>query len=276
VALLRDQLAVIDKRVKAGDAARLDRHQAEAALAQAEAALAQAQARNAIAANELRWRFPGIALLQQPALGEPEALEQGAEFWREQILAHNHELALARAEARGRQLGAARSEADRRPDPTVGLRYASERSGAERIVGLSVAIPLPGQGRSAAADFARANAEAAASREAGVLAKLETEAASAYLAARSAHENWQALGRAADRVGANADLVARAYGLGEGSLSEVLVARRLAIEARLAATAARLDANEARYRLLLDSHRLWPLHAHGEEAGTAASPSVTN
>jgi outer membrane protein TolC len=260
VALLREQVAVIGKRVKAGDAARLDRQQAEAALVQAEASQAQAQARSAIAANEVRLRFPGIPLPSQPALHEPPALERGAEFWREQILAHNHELALARSEARRGQLGAARSSADRMPDPTLGLRYASERGGAERIVGVSVAIPLPGEGRSAAAELARADADAAASREAGVLNKLEAEAANAYLAARSAHDNWQNLRRAAERVSTNADLVARAYGLGEGSLSEVLVARRMAIEARLAATAARLDAGEVRYRLLLDSHQLWPLH----------------
>ncbi len=282
VALLRDQFNVIDKRVKAGDAARLDRHQAEAALAQAGAAHAQAQARSAIAANEVRLRFPGIALPERPVLREPQAPEQGAEFWREQILAHNHELALARTEARRGQLGAARSDADRQPDPTVGLRYASERSGAERIVGVSVAIPLPGQGRSAAADFSRANAEAAANREAGVLNKLEAEAANAWLAARSSHDNWQILRRAAERVEASAELVARGYALGEGGLSEVLIARRLAIESRLAATAAQLEAGEAHYRLLLDSHRLWPMlqtaddGAHDSQHPGGGSPTVTN
>jgi outer membrane protein TolC len=63
----------------------------------------------------------------------------------------------------------------------------------------------------------------------------------------------------------NADLVARAYSLGESSLSDVLSARRLALESSLTATLMQLDANEARYRLLLDAHLLWPLETHDGE-----------
>ena len=51
----------------------------------------------------------------------------------------------------------------------------------------------------------------------------------------------------------------RAYQLGETGLSEVLIARRMALESELAAMTAQLDAQESRYRLLLDAHRLWPL-----------------
>lgn len=278
VVLLREQLGVIEKRVRAGDASRLDAYQAEAALAQAEAVLSQARARSAIAANDLTLRFPHLPLPQQPALSDPEALDPGQEYWREQILGHNHELALARAEAKRGRLGAARSGAERMPDPTVALRYGSERSGAEHVIGVSVAIALPGQARSAAAAAAQAEAVAAASREAGVLRKLEAEAANAVLAARSAYDNWHKLRRAGERVASNAELVARAYALGESGLAELLNARRMAIEARLATTAARIDASEARYRLLLDAHQLWPLHAaaddRGDDGGTAI-PTVT-
>jgi Cu/Ag efflux pump CusA len=65
-----------------------------------------------------------------------------------------------------------------------------------------------------------------------------------------------------------ADLAARAYALGEGSAADVLTARRLALEARITATVATIDAREARYRLLLDAHALWPIdpdeHEHGD------------
>jgi outer membrane protein TolC len=54
-------------------------------------------------------------------------------------------------------------------------------------------------------------------------------------------------------------MTARAYQLGEGSLSDLLTARRLANEAQLASRLAQLDALELRYRLLLDAHRLWDL-----------------
>jgi hypothetical protein len=52
-------------------------------------------------------------------------------------------------------------------------------------------------------------------------------------------------------------MTARAYQLGEGSLSDLLSNRRLANEAQLAARLVQLDALELRYRLLLDAHRLW-------------------
>mgnify|MGYP006324972975 CR=1 FL=1 len=42
---------------------------------------------------------------------------------------------------------------------------------------------------------------------------------------------------------------------------------REAIEARLAATQAHLEANEARYRLLLDAHQLWPIADAEASAG---------
>ena len=54
-------------------------------------------------------------------------------------------------------------------------------------------------------------------------------------------------------------MTARAYQLGEGSLNDLLTARRLANEAQLAARLSQLDALELRYRLLLDAHRIWDL-----------------
>ena len=47
------------------------------------------------------------------------------------------------------------------------------------------------------------------------------------------------------------------YELGEGSLAEVLLARRQALEAEQAAVVAVFEAAELRYRLLLDAHALW-------------------
>jgi len=66
-------------------------------------------------------------------------------------------------------------------------------------------------------------------------------------------------------VSANAELVARAYSLGESNVTDVLTVRRLALESGLAASVAQLDANEARYRLLLDAHQLWQKDDHSAE-----------
>ena len=54
-------------------------------------------------------------------------------------------------------------------------------------------------------------------------------------------------------------MTARAYQLGEGSLNDLLAARRLANEAQLSARLMQLDALELRYRLLLDAHQLWAM-----------------
>jgi len=58
--------------------------------------------------------------------------------------------------------------------------------------------------------------------------------------------------------------MARAYELGEMGLNDALLARRQGMEARLSATLARFEAAETYYRLLLDTHQLWPL---GNEEG---------
>ncbi|BBP04082.1 hypothetical protein TPL01_32120 [Sulfuriferula plumbiphila] len=263
VGLLREQLAVVEKRIKAGDAARLEQLQAQAALSQAEAQLAQAHLRASIAANELTQRYPTIALPAVPMLPEPVPVSQGLGYWQQLVLADNHELSLARGETQRSRLLLARSEADRLPDPAVGLRYGSERGGEERLIGVNVMIPLPGAGRAASQASALASSEVAAQREAGVLTKVKTETASSWITAQSAYQAWQAAEQAATAMRSNADLLARAYRLGESGLSDVLTARRQMQEAQLAAVSARLDAAEARYRLLLDTHTLWPIDTDG-------------
>ena len=77
-------------------------------------------------------------------------------------------------------------------------------------------------------------------------------------------DRGQASEAAADALGKSADLTERAWQLGEGTLAETLAARRLAHDARLAARLAGLDASEARYRLLLDAHQLWPVDMDDE------------
>ncbi|MEJ5210020.1 MAG: TolC family protein [Burkholderiales bacterium] len=277
VALLEEQLAVVDKRIRAGDAPRLDRLAAQAALSQAQAGLAQARFREQAAATELLRRYPGLTLPASVQPAQPVPVEGDAAHWREQVLAHNHELAAAQADARRARLALTRAEAERTPDPTLGLRAARERGGEERILGLTLAIPFGGAGRAAAVDASRAEADMAAQREALVAAKLAAEAENLFHGAQAAYTAAQAQASAARQMQEAAELAARAYALGEGTLPDVLTARRLALEARLAATLATLEANEARYRLLLDAHRLWPIdpdeHEHGESHAEPAGTS---
>lgn len=256
-ALLERQRDMTATRVRRGDAPRLELMQAEAALAQARAAREQARSRADIAAQELQRRFPALALPVEVRPTEPQVLSGDAAEWREAVLQHDHELALAREEARHARLLLARADAQRVPDPTVGIRYGSERAGEERVVGVSISIPLPGAARRAAQGAALAQAEAASQREAAALVRAQTQADALYTRAVAAHGHWANARSAAERMGEAAELTARAHGLGEASLAEVLAARRQANEAALAARLGQLDALEARYRLLLDAHLLW-------------------
>jgi len=247
------------RRVKLGDAPRQEALLADAAVAQADYSRLQARARTEAAATELHQTFPGIPIPAAPVLLAPRPIEGELDYWQLAYLANNHELGLARAEIRRRTLVAARARADAIPDPTVGMRYASERSNAEHIVGLFVSLPLPGEARTARAAESAAQIEVAASREAALLRRLSAEVSVLYTNARSAYDSAGRAGEAAQGMNRNAELTSKAHSLGEASLAEVLLARRMASESGLASTLARLEAAESRYRLLLDAHELWPL-----------------
>ncbi|MBL8480736.1 MAG: TolC family protein [Rhodocyclaceae bacterium] len=261
-AVLRQNAANLLRRNQLGDASRLDAVSAEAALAQAEAQSSYAQAREQAAALQLRRRYPGLNLPPRPELSEPQPLSGSEAEWTAAILEHSHELGLARSDVERARTVAERAERERLPDPTVGLHLLRERGGDEQIVGISVSIPLPGQARRAAATAGQAQAAAAASREAAALQKISAEAAALYHGAAAARTGWQNQRVAALRLAQAADMSARAYQLGEGNLGEVLMARRYAHEARLAALQAQVDALELQYRLLLDAHRMWDFDRH--------------
>jgi cobalt-zinc-cadmium efflux system outer membrane protein len=125
---------------------RLERLQADAALAQASAQLAQAEGRARVAAERLRRHYPALALPGSCPRSLRTPLEGSADGWIEAVLQHNHELGLARAESARARISASRSDAERRPDPSIGVRMARERSGEERLLGVSLSIPLPGAG----------------------------------------------------------------------------------------------------------------------------------
>lgn len=257
VDVLRRQSDIAAKRVAAGDAARIETLLTAAQETQAEAQLAQAENRRQLAAGVLAQHFPSLPLPAHVGIGAPEPPAQSFETWREKFLEHSHELNLARATARRQQLQAQRADADRTPDPTLGLVWSSEWNGRERVLGVAVSIPLPGGARAAAARGALAESTAAAAREAQTLAKVEGEARRTLQSAANAHAQWQRLAEVAARMDENARLLEKAWRFGEGQIADLLTARRHASEARLAATLAQLDAAEACYRLMLDTHGLW-------------------
>ncbi len=262
--VLRDQAALsaressaLARRRQLGDASQLDALQAQAAAAQAEAAARLASERARRAEILLQEQFPRIAppagaLLPAPALPDYELAELG-----ESALLQDHELGRVRAAAQRGRLESSRAQAERRADPTVGLRYGTERGGNERIMGVYVSIPFGGEARRAAADASRARADALDNLAEARLRRLSGEVRALRSAVESNVERWQAAEQSAQAQAQVAERVARANQLGEAALAQVLLARRQALEASLSASNARVDALENRARLLLDAHRLW-------------------
>ena len=221
--------------------------------------MAQVRARQTTASEDLRRRFPGLPLSEPASIAEPQAIAGSESEWLEAILEHSHELGIARGETQRAQVIAGRAGNDRLPDPTVGVHIARERSNEEHILGAYITIPLPGGARQAVASATLAEADVAYRREAATTQKVTAEAAALYHSANAALTSWNASRSAADRLTRAADMTARAYQLGEGTLNDLLTARRLANEAQLAARLSQLEALELRYRLLLDAHKIWDL-----------------
>ena len=209
------------------------------------------------AGEDLRRRYPGLPLATPAEIAEPVPLDGDEAEWVAAILEHSHELELARGDSKRAQIVAGRSSRDRLPDPTVGLHVSRERAGEDKIFGAYISIPLPGGARRASAAAALAQADVAGRREAAASQKIAAESALLYQSASAAVSTWQAGRTAAERLNRAADMTARAYQLGEGSLNDLLAVRRQANEAQLSARLLQLEALELRYRLQLDAHRLW-------------------
>ncbi len=256
--ILQQQVQMTDKRLHAGDAPRLELNQAKAAAAQAAVSLQQARVRAQLAAHELLRQFPGLTLPDQLEPGQPQEIEHDLGYWREHILSDSHELGMLQSDSRLLRLMARRSSADRLADPTLGVRHSNEMGGNERVTGVYLTVPFSFGVRGAIAEGASRQAEIGAEKEVAAQRRIENDIASTYAQATGNYATWQQAHEAAQGMRENAELMARAYALGESSLNDVLMARRLALESSLAETIARLDANESRYRLLLDAHLLWP------------------
>ncbi len=268
VSLAEAQLAAVDARIRLGDAPRADRVQADAALAQARLQQQQADARAQQARSRLAALYPGLPLVADEVLPPPAPPSGTVDEHVEAVLTHNHELMRARRQAEMLRAEARQFASRRGIDPNVGVFYKSEMDNNEHLLGVSFGLTLPGPARRTdqqAAEQLGASAQEAALR---LEQQLREEARANFAAAISRTANWQLADRAAQALAETARLAARAYNLGEGSLDTVLLNQRLALEARLMAEQAQLDALSAQARLDLDTHRLWLLDGETAHADT--------
>jgi len=264
--LADQQLATVNARIRLGEAPRSERVNAEAALAQVRLQQQLAATREQQARNRLRAQFPALPVTTDELMPQPAQPSGAADDYIDAVLVHNHELFRARRQAEVLQAEARQLAQRRSVDPNVGVFYKNESGGNEHVLGMNVGLTLPGAARRTdqqAAEQLSATAQDAANR---LEQRLRQEARSDFESAVAQVANWQVADRAAQSQEEAARLAARAYSLGEGSLDQVLVSRRLALEGQLMAQQARLAALAADARLKLDSHRLWPLDVDADSA----------
>lgn len=257
VELLTRQAEALRRRQTLGDAAALEVTQSEAALAQAAAQAAQAELRQRTARASLERRYPGLPLITPAGIAEPQALAGTTATWVARILERHPERRLAQTETERALRVAERLRQDRLPDPSIGIQFSRERGGEENVIGAFISIPFPGGARQASAEAAGAQAAASGERQRSIDRKVGAEALTLVRSSEASLDIWQANRDAAERLTRSAAMQARAYQLGEGSLNELLLARRLANEAQLAARLSQLEALEFQHRLALDAHQLW-------------------
>lgn len=257
--LAQELQVLVEKRVKAGDAARLDLLQAQAEQGRVSAQLQQARLRLEQVLGQLQLNYRGLPLPAATRLPAPEYGNADIDNLQARILDDNHEVELAEAGAELAQLRARRQERERMPDPTVALRAVRERDGQERLLGVSLSIPLGGAARSAERDAAVARAGMARERLALVQRKVAADARRAATEGVRSVAVWQTLEQVAQQTQQQASLMLRAYQAGELTLAEALTGRRLALEALLAAQSAQLDALQAEARVRLDAHEIWSI-----------------
>jgi cobalt-zinc-cadmium efflux system outer membrane protein len=251
-------LTAVEKRIRAGDASKLELGLARAELAEQRRVGNDAKTGANVAWVRLSTRFPGVKR-QALALPTPLPIDGDAAAWRERILSESDELKIVQTQMQKLQAQAERARADQTPDPTLGVYRASEIGGRERISGVMISIPIPGGARDARS--AKAVAEIAVAQQEVELKKrqLETAIASALATAHGAYDSLQIANEGAQAMQENARLMQRAYALGEAELQALLLARRQETAAMNSALQAQVMALKAYYGLLVDAQLIWEL-----------------
>ena len=268
--LWEQQHQAAERRHALGDAARQELVLLDAGRAQAQAQWLQAQQRWLTAQGVWRNRYPGLSLPQAdgPAAGAEGALAlaapnsdadaQAVRDAREAAWVDAHpQWRLARLEAEAAQAQARLTEAERHPDPTVGVQVGRERSGAERILGVNVSWPLGSAARSLQSQAQWAEAQAARAQEDDMRRALQGNFAQWRAEWIAGQQVWQSAERAQAQARLAAQAVRKGYELGEGALSEVLLLQRQWLDLQQVAATAELEALRARWRWLLETGSRW-------------------
>lgn len=259
VQLLTQQTQAVSKRQKLGDAARIDHLQVQAALSQA-----QLQARSAAQRKVARWQalqtgFPGWPQTV-PTASTPEQrpLTALASDDVNELITRQPETRVGQLEVEQAQTLARLDGLERTPDPIVGLKLGQARDSQERLVGVTLTWPLGSTARRYTAQSSAAQAEAAVLRQEQARHLIQQDLTLARQELQDSHQRWQLAFEAQQQLKQVAQSMGKGFELGEGQLSELLQARRLANEQALVSAQAEIDHLLARWRWQVLTGERWP------------------
>ena len=245
-------------QLKQGEISQLDADLASAEFERLSAARAVADAQLVSTSSTFTRRYTGLVLpIQMPVMSTLPALTDSMAAMRQEFLEKNHELNMMRANAQRLQLVADRASRDRLPDPTVGVFSGRERGGSETISGVMFSMPFPGGARRHHASAAVADAQAATDKVLLVEQQLGTMFETMWVQFQHKRVAAESLKSAAQRQALTAEKSVKAYTLGEGSLSDVLLVARMASDNLNAAERMQIDVVELLALICLDLHQIW-------------------
>ena len=251
-------------QLKQGEISQLDAELANAEFERITAARWVADAQLASSASGFLRRYADMALpTHMPAglhLAAPDsmpALTEPMAVMRQAFLDKNHEINMMRIDAQRLRLAADRLSRDRLPDPTVGVFSGRERAGAETISGVMFSMPFPSASRFHHANAAVADAQAASDKVRVAEQQLGAMFDNMWIQFQHKRTAADRLKSAAQRQALAAEKSVKAYTLGEGSLSDVLLMARMASDNLNAAERMQLEVVELLALIRLDLHQIW-------------------
>lgn len=250
----RQLAADVARRVKAGDLAPLDQHQAEAAIASAQAAHAEALAAWVGAVQALHALSP---VAESPAaIATPQGLAEAEPVPPRPPLANDEDspshpaLAALQAQGAAARHNAALARLQSRANPELSLSATRERGQAgepyQHSLTLGLRIPL-GAGAAHQSRLAAAEAEATEAEARLALARAQVQADN--LTARwrhsAAQSQWQAAEEKQRLARMTRQMLHQSFQLGETDLPTRLRSERETFEAERQAAKARIDLSAA-------------------------------
>jgi cobalt-zinc-cadmium efflux system outer membrane protein len=264
--LTAQERAAVRKRVTLGDLAELDGERADAALAQTEVDLARATHAREQARVALAHEFPALGLpAEVPQVPPPPNALPSADDVVAEILTHSHEIGIARTVAARQSMLAQRLEADRIPDPSLGLRMLDESQGSQKSLSLVVMIPFAAPSLAPRVTAERREAEALVEDTNTLIRDRTVEARQLAEGLPLLAVAWRASATSAAAAASALARMNRAWALGEAGFSDLALARRAAFEADAAELGARLDMHAALLQVDIDTHTLWVTEPHGSD-----------